>query len=121
MTSTTWAHRLDGATGVDEILATARDFLARLDPADIGGLPGKCRPPAKIVDADDIGRYAYDLVRYECDDHERAELVDRLAHFFSHASAQVVRALERERAARADQAARAEEAMPSAPSFSPER
>ena len=101
MTGLTWDHRLDDARSVDEVVATARDFIARLDPEEIRTLPRKCRPPAKIVDGDDIGMYAYDLVRYECDDGDAAELVHRLARFFSHASSQVARALALERAARA--------------------
>ena len=29
MTGNTWEHRLDGAQSVDEVVAAARDFLAR--------------------------------------------------------------------------------------------
>ena len=100
MTGNTWEHRLDSAQSVDEVVEAARDFLARLDPQEIMTLPAKCRPPPKIVDSDDIGMYAYDLVRYECDDRAAAELVHRLAHFFSHASMQIGRVLALERAAR---------------------
>jgi hypothetical protein len=109
MTSTTWEHRLDSAQSVDEVLGAARDFLARLDPQEIDGLPSKCRPPAKLVDPDDIGMYAFDLVRYECDDHEVAELVHRLARFFSQASMHVARMMALERATRAAQRSAYEE------------
>jgi hypothetical protein len=109
MTSITWERRLDSAGSVEDVVATAREFLARLDPDEIESLPGKCRPPAKIVDADDVGMYAYELVRYECEDDDSAELVHRLARFFSHASMQVARVLAYERAARAAHAERAEE------------
>ena len=116
MTGTTWEHRLDDARSVEEVLAAARDFLARLDPDEINTLPGKCRPPAKIVDADDIGLYAYELVRHECGDDDTAELVHRLARFFSHASRQVARSLALDRAARVAHAERAEEAAAAAAS-----
>jgi hypothetical protein len=116
MTGITWEHRLDGARTVEEVLATARDFLARLDPDEIEALPAKCRPPAKIVDGDDIGVYAYDLVRYECDGPEAADMVHRLARFFSQASMQVARSVALERAARVAQAERAEEAEAAASS-----
>jgi len=99
MNSNTWEHKLDGAQTVEEVLGMARDFLARLDPQEIQGLPEKCRPPAKLVDADDIGMYAYDLVRHECGEDDAAELVHRLARFFSHASMQVARILALQRAA----------------------
>ena len=99
MNSNTWDYKLDGAQTVEEVLGMARDFLARLDPHEIQGLPQKCRPPAKLVDADDIGMFAYDLVRHECGEEDAAELVHRLAHFFSHASMQVARILALQRAA----------------------
>jgi len=114
MTSITWERRVDGARSVDEVIAIAREFLARLDPDEINALPRKCRPPAKIVDGDDIGMYAYDLVRYECEDGDSAELVHRLARFFSQASMQVGRALAHERAARAAHAEASQEADPPA-------
>jgi glycine cleavage system regulatory protein len=39
------------------------------------------------VDREDVAAYAYDLVRHDCDDGpEVAEIVHKLAHFFSHAS-----------------------------------
>jgi hypothetical protein len=86
MVATTWQHRLDMAHGVNEIVAAARDYLATLAPAELCALPEGCRPPAKIVDADDVSSYAFDLVRFECQAHDTREMVHRLARFFSHAS-----------------------------------
>jgi hypothetical protein len=86
MVGTTWQHRLDAAHGREEIVAAARDYLATLDPNELCALPEGCRPPAKIVDADDVGGYAFELVRFECEGHETREVVHRLARFFSHAS-----------------------------------
>jgi hypothetical protein len=82
----TWQHHLDAARRVDEVVAAARDYLATLAPQDLAALPDGCRPPAKIVDADDVSTYAFDLVRFECEVHETRELVYKLARFFSHAS-----------------------------------
>ena len=115
MTSTTREHRLESAQSVDEVLAAARDFLARFDPQEIAAIPAKCRPPAKLVDSDDIGMYAYDLVRYECDDAAAADVVHRLARFFSHASMQVARLLALERAARTAHGEPGDELMDAAP------
>jgi hypothetical protein len=87
MRGTTWQHRLDAAHGVEEVLAAARDFLAAFSPLELAGLPEGCRPPAKIFDADDVSSYAFELVRFECAERdETAELVHKLARFFSHAS-----------------------------------
>jgi hypothetical protein len=87
MTGTTWQHRLDAAHGVEEIVAAARDYLAVFSPFELASLPERCRPPAKIVDADDISSYAYELVRFECAERDQtAELAHKLARFFSHAS-----------------------------------
>jgi hypothetical protein len=87
MTGTTWQHRLDAARSVEEVVAAARDFVAIFGPFELASLPEGCRPPAKIVDGDDVSNYAFDLVRFECADQaETAELVHKLARFFSHAS-----------------------------------
>jgi hypothetical protein len=87
MTGTTWQHRLDAARAVEEIVAAARDYLAVFGPLELVALPEGCRPPARIVDAEDIASYAFDLVRFECaEGSEAAEILHRLARFFSHAS-----------------------------------
>ena len=100
MTGTTWHHRLDAARGVDEVVAAARDFLALFGPLELAALPDGCRPPAKIVDGDDISDYAFELVRFECAERdETADLVHKLARFFSHASMRLAQLTVREPAA----------------------
>ena len=48
-------------------------------------LPEHLRP-GKIVDANDITTYAFELVRHECHDAGAHRLVERLAHVMSRAS-----------------------------------
>jgi hypothetical protein len=87
MTGTTWQHRLDAARAVEDVVAAARDFLAVFGPLELAALPEGCRPPAKIVDDEDIASYAFDLVRFErAEGAEVGDMVHRLARFFSHAS-----------------------------------
>jgi hypothetical protein len=83
----TWQQRLDLARDEGEVLAIAREFIALLTPYEIDRLPKPCQPPLKLVDREDIAAYAYDLMRHQCDEAAgTAELVHKLAHFFSHAS-----------------------------------
>jgi hypothetical protein len=86
MTGTTWQRRLDMARTVTDVVGVARDFLASFDPPELHALPTPCAPPAKLIDGDDIASYAFDLLRYECEAPGTADLVHRLARFFSHAS-----------------------------------
>lgn len=102
MVATTWQHRVDTARDREEIVAAARDYLATLSPAELCALPEGCRAPSKIVDAEDVGNYAFDLVRFECGTHETRELVHRLARFFSHASMRLAQLTARDPIAAAD-------------------
>jgi len=81
----TWQERLDTATSELEVVDVARDYLATLSPAEFASLPQQLRP-GKIVDANDITTYAFDLVREECHDEGVQHLVQRLAHIMSRAS-----------------------------------
>jgi thiamine biosynthesis protein ThiC len=81
----TWQERLDTATTESEVVDVARDYLATLGPAEFASLPEALRP-GKIVDANDITTYAFDLVRQECHDEGVQHLVQRLAHIMSRAS-----------------------------------
>ena len=81
----TWQERLDTATSEAEVIDVARDYLATVSPREIGSLPEALRP-GKIVDANDITTYAFDLVRQECHDEGTQHLVQRLAHIMSRAS-----------------------------------
>ena len=93
--SVTWQEKLDGAETEAEVVQVARDYVATLDPQEVASLPAPCRP-RKLLTANDISSYAFDLVRYECDDgEEAAPFIHRLAAFFSHASIRLSEILRR--------------------------
>ena len=101
-TPVSWQQKLDLACDEAEVLAIAREFLAMLTPYEIDKLPRPCQPPLKLVDRDDVASYAYDLVRHDCEDGpETAELVHKLAHFFSHATMRIAQVTSRTQLARA--------------------
>ena len=86
MASVGWQHTLDRACSEHEVVMVVRDYVASLDPYEVASLPPHCRP-GKFVDAEDITSFAFDVVRYHCDEHEKTrELVHRIAAFFSYAS-----------------------------------
>ena len=88
MPTLSWQGRLDAATSGHEVVAVARDFLASFSPYELVLLPDKCKPPHKLYDGEEITTYAFDLVRHECEKErpEVADMVHKLAHFFSNAS-----------------------------------
>jgi hypothetical protein len=87
LSAVSWQERLQATASAAEIVGVARDFVAQLTPYDVHSLPEACRPPSKIVDAEDITSYAFALVRHQCEESAaHAELVHKLAHFFSEAS-----------------------------------
>ncbi|MGZ5037813.1 MAG: hypothetical protein ACXWG1_12935 [Usitatibacter sp.] len=82
----TWQGRLEAAEEEREIVSIAREFLAQFTPEEIHRLPVQCRP-RKLMDANDVTSYAFELVRHECgDDADTLALVHKLASFFSEAS-----------------------------------
>ena len=81
----TWQERLDQAVTEDEVVAVAREYLATVTPQEIARLPDAVRP-GKLVDANDVTTYAFDLVRSECDDPAGTGTLQRLAHIMSRAS-----------------------------------
>jgi hypothetical protein len=83
-----WQGQLDAAASAPEVVSVARDYLATFSPYELAGLPEICRPPAKLYDGEDITTYAFDLVRHDFEKEPPtvADLVHRLANFFSHAS-----------------------------------
>ena len=90
-----WQQLLDAAETEAEVVRVARDYLASLDPLEVACLPDKCRP-RKLVDAGDVGAYAFELARCHCEDWETtAEQVHRLAVFFVHANMRLSRILAR--------------------------
>ena len=81
----TWQERLDSATSESDVVDVARDYLATVSPREFASLPETLRP-GKIVDANDVTTYAFDLVRQECRDEGAQQLVQRLANIMSRAS-----------------------------------
>jgi len=78
----TWQERIEEAGTEPEVVAVARDYLARLSQDEYAELPIALRP-RKIVDANDIAAYALDLARHEADDPDEMNLVQRLAQLMS--------------------------------------
>ncbi len=93
----TWQERLDDATRESDVVDVARDYLATLSYHECAHLPELLRP-RKIVDANDITTYAFDLVRHACHDEGAQRLVQRLAHIMSRASIRLAEIMVSERA-----------------------
>jgi hypothetical protein len=82
MRAYSWQERLDLAQTEDDVVRVARDYLASLDPSEIAYLPEACKP-RKLFTAADVGMYAFDLARCDCEEREGiAQVVHRLAAFF---------------------------------------
>ena len=82
MKDLTWEERIEDAGTEPEVVAVARDYLARLSQDEYAELPIALRP-RKIVDANDIAAYALDLARHEAEDPDEMNLVQRLAQLMS--------------------------------------
>lgn len=82
----TWQDRLHLASTEAEVVVAAKEFVAQFTPDEINDLPAPCRP-GKFFDANDITSFAFALVQHRCgDDAETANVVEKLATFFSNAS-----------------------------------
>lgn len=82
----TWQAKLAAARTEKEVVDVARDYLARLEYFEVQRLPERCRP-RKILTANDLAAYAFDLVRHEYDeDDAHAPFIHKLAAFFAQAS-----------------------------------
>jgi len=81
----TWQERLDDAATEHDVLQVVRDYLATVTHEEYTSLPPALRP-GKIVDANDVTTYAFDLVREECHDEGIQHIVQRLGHVLSRAS-----------------------------------
>jgi hypothetical protein len=88
LSSIGWQGRLDEATTPEEVVSTARDFVASWTPQEIASLPRPCRP-WKIVDADDVAAYAIQLAQEGTAETDAAAPVDKMCAFFSSASLRV--------------------------------
>ena len=81
-----WQGRLNEASTRLEVLRVAREFVARLDTAELSLLPEECRPH-KLVDSDDISDYALGLVKCSCSGDRLADAtLQRMAGFFTRAA-----------------------------------
>jgi hypothetical protein len=90
-----WQDRLEGSDSEAEVVQIARDYIATLDPAQVALLSPTCRP-RKLITANDVSSYAFDLVRHECGEaDDAAPFIHRLAAFFSHASIRLSEILRR--------------------------
>lgn len=86
LTGSSWQERLDAARTPQDVVSTTRDFVALFTPYELYALPEDCRPPANVHE-DEIADLAYLLVQRESTiDGEAAELMHKLARFFSHAA-----------------------------------
>src|SRR4051794_19394623 len=89
----TWQEKLQSAESEAEVMHLARNFLASFTPFEIAQLPEPCRP-RKLLDANDLTEYAFDLVRHRCDDGVGAEYAaHRLSAFFSGAASRLAQIL----------------------------
>jgi hypothetical protein len=88
MPVSSWQDQLVAAPTVADVVAIARDFLATFSPYELVQLPAVCRPPSKLYDGEDVTTYAFEVVRHDFEkEPERvAQLVHKLAAFFSQAS-----------------------------------
>ncbi len=82
-----WQGQLDHATRPEEVLAVARDYLAQVSPEEIAQLPEDCRP-GRLVDADDVSDYAFELGRRQSAP-DTPDLLHKLAAFFADASTRI--------------------------------
>jgi hypothetical protein len=81
-----WQDLLNTARNEYEVVAIARDFVATFEPKEMARLPEACRP-GKFFEGDDITAFAFAVMRHQGgDDTKTAQLVSRVATFFSNAS-----------------------------------
>ena len=86
MTPAGWRDILSSARTDAEVVAMAADFVSSFSADELTQLSGPCQPPP-LHCAEDVTRYAYILVRSNCDGEGRvAILVHRFVAFFSEAS-----------------------------------
>ena len=76
---------MEGASSTEQVLAITHEFLATWSANQIARLPVQCRP-VRILEADDIALYAFELVREQCLDASRGMELQRMAAVFALAS-----------------------------------
>ena len=85
----TWPEMLAAAPTHEAVMELARDYLARLEPAEIAALPPHCRPPAKFERPDEIVNFAFALVQAHTGANADSEALFRMANFFSYATRRI--------------------------------
>ena len=86
MAGVSWQESLDMARSEHDVVKVVREFVAALNPYELAQLPSSCRP-GKFFSAEDITSFAFDVVRFHCEEQEATrELVHKIAAFFSYAS-----------------------------------
>ena len=86
-----WRNLIRDSSHEDEVVTLVRDHMARWSPEEIVRLPEDCRP-ARIRDADDVGRWAYMLAAAHCAltvPSEDESLLERMLEFVTHAAVRV--------------------------------
>ncbi len=85
MAAVSWNDSLEMCSSEHDVIALVREFVAGLGPYEVEQLPAKLRP-GKFFGAADVTAYAFEIVRYDCEEDEARQLVHRIAAFFSQAS-----------------------------------
>lgn len=60
-----WRSILAAASTEEEVLEFVRGYLATWGTQDLASLPAECRP-GRVKDAEDIGRWAFELASSHC-------------------------------------------------------
>lgn len=85
-----WRRHLISAVNEHEIVRLTREFVATWLPEDISRLPAACRP-GRIVDAQDISQWAYELARAHTSLRYADEVDGLIVRMLSFASEAAVR------------------------------
>jgi hypothetical protein len=88
-----WRRALESAATTAEILATLRDFLATLTPAELARIPEECRP-LRIKAEDDVEYWTFrlaQLIGSPPAEPVDAKLAQRILNVFLHAIVQIIR------------------------------
>ena len=92
-----WQQTIDAAGSEQAVVKVVRDFVASLNPCELGRLPAQCRP-GKFFDAGDIASFAFEVARHHCEDDEVTRHVAKIAAFFSHANMRLAQLLAQDHA-----------------------
>jgi hypothetical protein len=84
-----WKGRLNDAMTLEDVVATARDYMALWGPDELSEVPPDLRP-GKIVDADDVTNFALALIQAQMGRGTGAEPhLRKMGVFFSDASLRI--------------------------------